>query len=159
LKRVRDFLRSFLGIDEPIKVGFQLSHPAGKAPVRAYPTDAGFDISIPNSTWIDPGTRLKIYLGIQVEIPDGYEIQVRLRSSLAARGLCIPSGIGTIDAHYRGDVFLPVVNLSDEQIIIEQGERVCQFVVKRVPDVTFVGKFIDRNTDRGLKGCGSSGRF
>ena len=100
--------------------------------------------------------------GLAMALPAGFEAQIRARSGLARRGLIIPNGPGTIDADYRGEIKVLLLNLSAEDPFdIEQGERIAQMVIQRVPEVIFeevedldaLGK-----TSRGEGGFGSTGR-
>jgi dUTP pyrophosphatase len=106
-----------------------------------------------------PGARALIPTGLRLEIPAGYEAQVRPRSGLALkRGLTVLNAPGTIDADYRGDVGVILVNLSDTEQRIEPGDRVAQLVFAPVTRVRWeeVGKLGD--SDRGTGGFGSTGR-
>lgn len=106
-----------------------------------------------------PGARALVPTGLRLEIPAGYEAQVRPRSGLALkRGLTVLNAPGTIDADYRGDVGVILVNLSDTEQRIEPGDRVAQLVFAPVTRVRWeeVEKLGD--SDRGTGGFGSTGR-
>lgn len=108
---------------------------------------------------IDPGAIVKIPIGIALAIPQGYEGQVRPRSGLATRfGLTVPNAPGTIDADYRGEVFVALINLGREPYTVHHGERVAQLVIAPVACAQVVE--VDRldETARGDGGFGSTGR-
>ena len=106
-----------------------------------------------------PGARALIPTGLRLEIPAGYEAQVRPRSGLALkRGLTVLNAPGTIDADYRGDVGVILVNLSDTEQRIEPGDRVAQLVFAPVTRVRWEEVEKLGNSDRGTGGFGSTGR-
>lgn len=100
-------------------------------------------------------TRKLVPLGFAVELPFNYEMVIRPRSGLTLKG--IDGGIGTIDTDYRGEVHACVINNSEYDFVINNGERICQIAIREVPDVEF--EIIDELTDteRGNKGFGSTG--
>ncbi len=106
------------------------------------------------------GARGRVPTGIVVEIPEGFEGQVRPRSGLADRaGLSLTNCVGTIDSDYRGEVIALVINHGDQPYTIEPGERIAQLVILPVPRVEIIE--VDELSDgnqRGDKGFGSSGR-
>jgi dUTP pyrophosphatase len=104
--------------------------------------------------------RTRIPTGIIVEIPEGYEGQVRPRSGLADRaGISLTNCVGTIDSDYRGEVIVLVVNHSDKPYTFEPGERIAQMVLCATPKVTIVETSeVDENNERGAGGFGSTGR-
>lgn len=106
-----------------------------------------------------PGARALVPTGLRLEIPAGYEAQVRPRSGLALkRGLTVLNAPGTIDADYRGDVGVILVNLSDTEQRIEPGDRVAQLVFAPVTRVRWEEVEKLGNSDRGTGGFGSTGR-
>ena len=110
------------------------------------------DISIP------PSGRVKIPTGLKLEIPHGYEAQVRPRSGLAIKtGLTVLNSPGTIDSDYRGDLEVILINLGLENVIIKDGERIAQLVVAPVCRVQIVEAGELSSTKRGAGGFGSSG--
>ena len=120
---------------------------------------AGADIRAARDYRIEAGTREAVSTGLIFEIPPGYEIQVRPRSGLAWKyGLTLVNAPGTIDADYRGEVKILVVNLGREAVEIRRGERVAQLVVAPVLRAAF--KEVSRvgDTVRGSGGFGSTGR-
>lgn len=108
---------------------------------------------------LKPGQRTLIRTGLYFEIPDGYEIQVRSRSGLSLkRGLIVLNEPGTIDADYRGELGIILYNASDEDQLIENGDRVAQIVLMKVERINFnVKEKITEETDRGSGGFGHTG--
>lgn len=125
--------------------------------------NSGMDVKawIPESITLQPLERVLISTGLYFEIPEGYEIQVRPRSGLALkRGLTVLNTPGTVDANYRGEVGVIIVNLSNEAQTIEPGERVAQLVFAKVELMELeVTEVITKDTERGEQGYGDSGRF
>ena len=122
---------------------------------------AGMDIrcNITEPVTLQPMERRLIPTGLFIELPAGYEAQIRPRSGLALkRGLTVLNTPGTIDADYRGEVGVILINLSGEAQTIEPGERICQMVIARheTPEVIEVNEL--SNTERGAGGFGHSGR-
>jgi len=122
---------------------------------------AGMDIrcNLTESVTLQPLERRLIPTGLYIELPIGYEAQIRPRSGLALkRGLTILNTPGTIDADYRGEVGVILINLSSEPQVIEPGERICQMVIARheSPEVVEVSELSE--TVRGAGGFGHSGR-
>jgi dUTP pyrophosphatase len=107
---------------------------------------------------LNPGARTLIPTGLYMEIPPGYEVQVRPRSGLAyKRGLTVLNAPGTIDADYRGELGVLLVNTSNESQAIEPGERIAQLVVSPVYRIEWVEVDELGKTDRGSGGFGSTG--
>ena len=122
---------------------------------------AGMDIrcNISEAVTLQPMERKLIPTGLFIELPAGYEAQIRPRSGLALkRGLTVLNTPGTIDADYRGEVGVILINLSGEAQTIEPGERICQMVIARheAPEVVEVQELSE--TERGAGGFGHSGR-
>ena len=122
---------------------------------------AGMDIrcNINEAITLQPMERRLIPTGLFIELPVGYEAQIRPRSGLALkRGLTVLNTPGTIDADYRGEVGVILINLSGEAQTIEPGERICQMVIARheTPEVVEVKELSE--TERGAGGFGHSGR-
>lgn len=121
---------------------------------------AGMDIrtSIAEPVTLAPLERKLLPTGLYIELPQGYEAQIRPRSGLALkRGLTVLNSPGTIDADYRGEIGVILINLSGEDQVIEPGERICQMVIARheqaeIENVTVLGE-----TQRGEGGFGHSG--
>jgi dUTP pyrophosphatase len=105
-----------------------------------------------------PGERTLIPTGLFLQIPPGYEAQVRPRSGLAAKqGLTVLNTPGTIDSDYRGEVKVILINLGQEKILIKRGDRIAQMVVMPVVRANFIKKTDISTTGRGEGGFGSTG--
>lgn len=136
------------------------SFAEGCEPTYATSGSAGADLHacLEDPVTIAPGGRAAIPTGIRLEIPAGYEGQVRPRSGLAARyGLTLLNAPGTIDSDYRGEVRVIMVNLSDEAYTIHFGDRIAQLVIAPVQRVTFTSAELTES-ERGEGGFGSTGR-
>ena len=108
---------------------------------------------------IRPGERALVPTGLVLEIPSGFEGQVRARSGLALKkGLALANGVGTIDADYRGEVGVVVVNLGAEPVTIARGDRIAQLVVAPVARAAFEPAEALAGTARGAGGFGSTGK-
>ncbi|WIY52957.1 dUTP diphosphatase [Devosia sp. YIM 151766] len=141
-----------------------LPHGAGlPLPRAASALAAGADLraALPEGEPLElqPGKRAIVPCGFAMALPVGYEAQIRPRSGLAARhGIAVLNAPGTIDADYRGEVMVIVINLGEEAFTIERGERIAQMVVAPVLQPRFVtGDELDE-TERGAGGFGSTGR-
>ena len=109
---------------------------------------------------LQPGERALIPTGIAIALPDGMEAQVRPRSGLAIRhGLTVLNAPGTIDADYRGEISVPMINLGQEAYTFERGDRIAQLIISAVIQLDWmpVDEW-DVDTERGLGGFGSTGR-
>lgn len=129
-------------------------------PERATAHAAGYDLraDLPGELVVPSGGRVAVPTGLALEIPEGYEGQVRPRSGLAMRhGLTVANAPGTIDADYRGEVKVLLVNLGSEPVTIRPGDRIAQLVVHRLPAVVLVEADALRETERGSGGFGHTG--
>lgn len=129
-------------------------------PQYATLASAGMDVraSLESSVVLKPLQRAMIPTGLYLEIPVGYEVQVRPRSGLAAKkGITVLNTPGTIDADYRGEVNVILVNLSDEPFTVEPGERIAQLVLARHEKIDWEEVFELGATGRGEGGFGSTG--
>ena len=134
-----------------------------KYPTPAYATEksAGMDLkaNIDESVTLGPLERAMIPTGLFIALPDGTEAQVRPRSGLAAKhGISVLNSPGTIDADYRGEVKVILVNLSNEPFVVNPGERIAQMVVARYEKVEWNEVESLDETERGAGGFGSTGR-
>ena len=130
-------------------------------PLYQTPLSAGMDVraDLEQSVTLAPLGRAMIPTGLYVELPEGYERQVRPRSGLAAKhGITVLNSPGTIDADYRGEIRIILVNLSSEAFTIEPGERIAQLVVARHEQVEWDPVEELGTTERGTGGFGSTGR-
>ena len=121
---------------------------------------AGADLraAIDEPLTIPPGGRVLVPTGLVLEIPTGFEGQVRARSGLALRkGLALVNGVGTVDADYRGEVGVAVVNLGAEPVTIARGERIAQLVIAPVARAAYVEADALQGSIRGTGGFGSTG--
>ncbi|MEA4950272.1 MAG: dUTP diphosphatase [Petrimonas sp.] len=134
-----------------------------KHPLPGYATalSAGMDLraNIDEPVTLRPLQRLLIPTGIHIQLPGGYEAQIRPRSGLAVKhGISIVNSPGTIDADYRGEIRVILVNLSDEDFIINDGERICQMVIARHARVEWLQVDNLDETERGAGGFGHTGK-
>lgn len=130
-------------------------------PLYQTPLSAGMDVraDLEQNVTLAPLGRAMIPTGLYVELPEGYEMQVRPRSGLAAKhGITVLNSPGTIDADYRGEIRIILVNLSSEAFTIEPGERIAQLVVARHEQVEWEPVEELGTTERGAGGFGSTGR-
>ena len=121
---------------------------------------AGMDIRcyLSEPIVLHPMERKLIPTGLFIELPEGYEAQIRPRSGLALKkGLTVLNTPGTIDADYRGEVGVILINLSTEDVTIESGERICQMVIARCEQLEPVEVELLSSTERGAGGFGHSG--
>ena len=122
---------------------------------------AGLDIraNLDESVTLRPLERAMIPTGLFVELPEGCEMQIRPRSGLAAKhGITVLNSPGTIDADYRGEIKVILVNLSNEPFTIESGERIAQMIVARYEQIEWLPVEELGATERGAGGFGSTGR-
>ena len=129
---------------------YHSEHAAGLDVVAGVPEDAPVELA--------PGARALIPTGFALELPAGYEAQLRPRSGLALKsGVTVLNSPGTIDADYRGEVKVLLVNLGAESFVVRRGERIAQLVVARVEHVRVVAVAELDGTKRGQGGFGSTG--
>jgi dUTP pyrophosphatase len=120
---------------------------------------AGLDLRAAESLTLKPGARALVSTGIAIALPENYEAQVRPRSGLAVNhGVTVLNAPGTIDADYRGEIKVPLINHGTEDFIITRGDRIAQMVVAPVVTVEIVVVESLQGTERGSGGFGSSGR-
>lgn len=125
------------------------------------PLSAGLDIraNLDESVTLRPLERAMIPTGLFVELPEGCEMQIRPRSGLAAKhGITVLNSPGTIDADYRGEIKVILVNLSNEPFTIESGERIAQMIVARYEQIEWQAVEELGATERGAGGFGSTGK-
>ncbi len=153
-----------------------MSAETGPAPIVRFTVRAGFEDLAPPSyategaagadlkaaldspLTLAPGRRALVPTALTLEIPPGFEGQVRARSGLALKkGLALANGVGTVDSDYRGEVGVIVVNLGEESVTIERGERIAQLVVARVSRALFAAAPAVAASARGEGGFGSTG--
>jgi dUTP pyrophosphatase len=134
-----------------------------KHPLPNYQTDnsAGVDLqaNINEEITLLPLQRVLVPTGIKLALPEGYEAQVRPRSGLALKnGITVLNSPGTIDADYRGEIGVILVNLSNENFVIKDGERIAQLVITKYEKVRFEKVEVLDETARGAGGFGSTGK-
>ena len=130
---------------------YQSSHAAGLDLLAAVPEQKPVVLA--------PGRHAMIPTGLVIALPDGFEAQVRPRSGLAAKhGITVLNSPGTVDADYRGEINVLLVNLGSEPFTIRRGERIAQMVIAPVTRVELVRAVSLSSTERGSGGFGSTGR-
>ena len=135
---------------------------AGDLPLPAYQSDgaAGADLvaAVTDELVLAPGARALVPTGIALALPEGYEAQVRPRSGLAAKhGVTVLNAPGTVDADYRGEVGVILINLGEAPFTIRRGERIAQLVIAPVTQATWHVQDTLDETARGADGFGSTG--
>nr|WP_202627549.1 dUTP diphosphatase [Cellulomonas sp. APG4] len=127
-------------------------------PAYAHPGDAGADLVTRVDVVLAPGARSTVPTGVSIALPDGYAGFVHPRSGLAARhGITVVNAPGTVDAGYRGEIQVTLLNTGDEEVVLRRGDRVAQLVVQRVEHARFVRAERLPGSHRGANGFGSSG--
>jgi dUTP pyrophosphatase len=148
------------GSAPPVRFRRLASNPDLPLPARATPGSAGYDVrSAEPDLVLHPGEIRGVGTGLEMELPEGMECQVRPRSGLAARhGVTIPNAPGTIDPDYRGELRVLLMNAGREPVTFRRGDRIAQLVFARfeAPQVEEAGSL--SGTDRGTGGFGSTGR-
>ncbi len=130
------------------------------SPKYATSQSAGLDLraNLTESITLRPLGRILVKTGLFIELPEGYEAQVRPRSGLAyKKGITVLNSPGTIDADYRGEIGVILVNLSAEEFIIENGERVAQMVISKYEQANWIEVETLEVSERGAGGFGSTG--
>lgn len=139
----------------------KITTQSGLAPAYETNGSAGMDLRahLDEPITLAPGERALIPTGLAIELPMGYEAQVRARSGLAVRyGIGMVNGVGTIDSDYRGEIKVPLINWGQEPFIICDGERIAQLVVSRYESVSWEVVLELETSDRGAGGFGHTGR-
>ena len=131
------------------------------APSYAHPGDAGADLMAAVDVTLQPGERALVPTGVAIALPEGFVALIHPRSGLAARhGLSIVNTPGTVDAGYRGEIKVLLVNLDrSEPIELKRGDRIAQLVLQRVEQARFVEVDVLPDSVRGDGGYGSTGGF
>ncbi|HVX54747.1 dUTP diphosphatase [Nocardioides sp.] len=145
----------------PLDIAILRLDPALPAPAYAHPGDAGADLVTGVDVVLAPGERALVPTGIAIALPEGYVALVHPRSGLAARhGLSIVNTPGTIDAGYRGEIKVLLINHDPhEEIRLRRGDRIAQLVIQRVETARFVEVETLPTSVRGEGGYGSTGGF
>lgn len=139
---------------------FEKVIPESRLPNYSHPTDSGMDayallVNYPAGVVVHAGGKIKISIGVRASIPEGYELQLRLRSSLSSKGII--GAFGTIDTNYRGEIFAVLYNNSGCDFVVYNGDRIGQLVLAPVYHAEIREGKVDTNTDRGTGGFGSTG--
>lgn len=141
-----------------VKIINKSHHPL---PQYATPYSAGVDLraNIGQPLLLKPLERILVPTGLFIELPQGYEAQIRPRSGLAFKhGITVLNSPGTIDADYRGEIGVILVNLSNEDFTINDGERICQMVIAAHAQVDWEETSAINETERGAGGFGHTGK-
>jgi dUTP pyrophosphatase len=146
--------------DDLVEVGIVLLDAGLPVPAYAHAGDAGADLHSAEDVVLAPGTRRLVRTGVALVLPDGYAGFVHPRSGLAHRhGLTVVNAPGTIDAGYRGEVCVNLLNTDPSvPVAVARGDRIAQLVVQRVARAQFVVTDVVPASDRGADGHGSTGR-
>lgn len=147
-------------IDRPA-VAMTLLDEGIEPPTYALPGDAGADLRTTQEVVLEPGERALVPTGVAIALPEGYVGLIHPRSGLAVRhGLTLVNSPGTIDAGYRGEIKVPLLNTDrSETIRLQRGDRIAQLVIQQVALAQF--RLVDQlpDSDRGAQGFGSTGGF
>ena len=149
-------------MDESLEVMVARTDDGARLPTRGSEYAAGWDLYALEEYVVPFRKSVKLRTGLRVAIPVGYEGQVRARSSLGSKGLILPHSIGTIDADYRGELFVLMTWIGEgESYRVNAGERIAQLLISPIPEVSFKEVSIEQlgDTERGDGGFGSTGRF
>lgn len=141
-----------------VKIINKSHHPL---PEYATPYSAGLDLraNIEEEIALKPSERTLVPTGLFLELPKGYEAQIRPRSGLAFKhGITILNSPGTIDADYRGEIKVILINLSNSEFVIRDGERICQMVIAAHAQVEWQAVDLIEDTERGAGGFGHTGK-
>lgn len=158
---VAELDREMKNYQPTMSVKYSTSNSDAIGPKYAYPTDSGFDLYSTEEVYINSFDRLLVSTGLHIDIPDGYEIQVRSKSGLALKqGLMVLNSPGTVDQGYINEIKVILFNTTKDEIIINKGQKIAQAVICPVVAgkwVTFkkVNKIDDK--DRNNNGFGSTG--
>ena len=139
-------------------VRFRRIHPEAELPAYAHQDDAGMDLQSVEDCIVPRGGRRLVRTGLQMELPPGFDAQVRPRSGLALKhGITVLNTPGTIDAGYRGEVGVILANFGDADFSVAKGDRIAQMVVAPVLRAEIAETDALDCTDRGTGGFGSTG--
>ena len=149
-------------MDKSLEVMVARMDDGARLPTRGSEYAAGWDLYALEEYVVPFRKSVKLRTGLRVAIPVGYEGQVRARSSLGSKGLILPHSIGTIDADYRGELFVLMTWIGEgESYRVKAGERIAQLLISPIPEVSFKEVSVEQlgDTKRGDGGFGSTGRF
>ena len=137
-----------------------INNSKNELPQYSTSQSAGLDLraNLEESVTLKPFERSLIPTGLHIALPDGYEAQVRPRSGLAyKKGVTVLNAPGTIDADYRGDIGVILINMSNEDFVVENGERIAQLVIAKYDQAEWIQVTELSETNRGEGGFGSTG--
>lgn len=141
-----------------VKIVNKSKHPN---PEYSTSLSAGMDVraNLDNPVLLKPLERALIPTGLFIELPKGFEAQIRPRSGLAIKkGITVLNAPGTIDADYRGEIGVILINLSNEDFVINDGDRICQMIIARHETIQWENVEILQETERGSGGFGHTGK-
>ena len=141
-------------------ISIKVKSESGILPEYETPGSAGVDLRahIKEPVTLQPGERALIATGLKMEIPAGFEGQIRARSGLAVRhGIALVNGVGTIDSDYRGEIKIALINLGEEDFVIENGDRIAQMVFSTYERAAFEISDELSETERSIGGFGHTG--
>lgn len=142
-----------------LKIFYSTNHKDAVVPMYEHENDAGCSLRVVEDYVIYPGKRVLTRTGLQIEIPVGFEAQIRPRSGLAwKKGLTVVNTPGTIDADYRGEIRVALINLGEEKVEVKKGDAVAQMKFSPVYKGFFILRTDLSSTDRNVGGFGSTGR-
>jgi dUTP pyrophosphatase len=145
-----------------LTVEFAKLHPEASMPTQGSAQAAGWDLYALEETVVKRHQSSLIRTGLATAIPEGWEGQIRCRSSLGKKGMIMPNGLGTIDSDYRGELMVLATWIGEgDSFTVAKGERVAQMLFAAVPKVTMVETSVESlgTTSRGEGGFGSTGKF
>lgn len=127
-------------------------------PEKAHPSDSGYDCRLPDDIIIPAGEVMLVSFGFRIELPRGWECQMRNRSGIVAKQkVMLALGVGTIDTDYRGGIMAPLYNFGNEMKKFKRGTKVTQMVFKKIDRIRVVEAPVSLETERGEGGFGSTG--
>lgn len=138
----------------------KIKSESGRLPAYETEGSAGMDLraSLKESLTLEPGKRALIPTGLFIELPPGYEAQIRARSGLAIKhGIGLVNGVGTIDSDYRGEIKIALINWGEEVFSVSDGDRIAQMVIAKYERITWQQTDCLEETQRGSGGFGHTG--
>ncbi|MDP9694561.1 UNVERIFIED_ORG: dUTP pyrophosphatase [Arthrobacter globiformis] len=144
-----------------VQVQLKMLDDGLEAPSYAHPGDAGADLRAREDVLLEPGERRLVPTGVSIALPDGFVALIHPRSGLATKhGLTVVNAPGTVDAGYRGEIAVTLLNTDRDQAIeLRRGDRIAQMVIQRVEHAQFVAVGELNDSVRGAGGFGSTGGF
>ncbi len=155
-----NLIKGYIMNEHTVTVRFKMMEDCDNLiPKKAHHDDAAFDLRARTEVVLEPGKSHLVPTGLFLELPIHYEAQIRPRSGMALKhSLTIPNSPGTIDAGYRGEVGIIMLNAGKENFTVKRGERIAQMVINRLPDVEMIQVDELSETKRGAGGFGSTGK-